>query len=261
VDESARGFRQGRGLKIASTWSERSLRRRVEQLAEGLDPGASVPPVGDLGPQAGLDLSQWAGTGSNRRPCGFQPGTAHPAPSGMVRPSRICPGQQGSRRRGHSGWFGLVRLGADQLGRTTAESRRRRRRRACSLVGAAALRVAGLAWQGRPPPAAPDKRAPPATALLGGALAGSGPGTSPCIDGLSLVSGGVPSALLDQTLRTTMAALEQVARRGNAGSTNRPLACKARSGKITTWSDDRRRRSQPAWHCPWLSAQDRSGLL
>jgi hypothetical protein len=56
-------------------------------------------------------------------------------------------------------------------------------------AGAAALRVADLAWQGRPPPAAPDKRAPPATAFLGGALAGSGPGTSPCIDGLSLVSG------------------------------------------------------------------------
>jgi hypothetical protein len=45
-----------------------------------------------------------------------------------------------------------------------------------------------LPTQGRPPPAAPDKRAPPATALLGGALAGSGPGTSPCIDGLSLVT-------------------------------------------------------------------------
>jgi hypothetical protein len=46
-----------------------------------------------------------------------------------------------------------------------------------------------LPRQGRPPPAAPDKRAPPATALVGGALAGSGPGTSPCIDGLSLVTG------------------------------------------------------------------------
>jgi hypothetical protein len=57
------------------------------------------------------------------------------------------------------------------------------------LAGAAALRVADLAWQGRPPPAAPDKRTRPATALLGGALGGSGPGTSPCIDGLSLASG------------------------------------------------------------------------
>jgi hypothetical protein len=57
------------------------------------------------------------------------------------------------------------------------------------LAGAAARRIADLAWQGRPPPAAPDKRAPPTTALLGGALAGSGPGTSPCIDGLSLVTG------------------------------------------------------------------------
>ena len=37
--------------------------------------------------------------------------------------------------------------------------------------------------------AAPDSEPRPATALLGGALAGSGPGTSPCIDGLSLVTG------------------------------------------------------------------------
>jgi hypothetical protein len=29
------------------------------------------------------------------------------------------------------------------------------------LAGAAALRLADLGWQGRPPPAAPDKRAPP----------------------------------------------------------------------------------------------------
>jgi hypothetical protein len=57
------------------------------------------------------------------------------------------------------------------------------------LVGAAARRVADLGWQGRPPPAAPDKRAPPGNRLVRGSLAGSGPGTSPCIDGLSLVSG------------------------------------------------------------------------
>jgi hypothetical protein len=42
----------------------------------------------------------------------------------------------------------------------------------------------------RPPPAAPDKRAPPGRSpCLGGALAGSGPGTSPCRGGLSLTSG------------------------------------------------------------------------
>jgi hypothetical protein len=45
--------------------------------------------------------------------------------------------------------------------------------------------------------AAPDKRAPPGNRLAGGALAGSGPGTSPCIDGLSLVTGMVvPQAAL-----------------------------------------------------------------
>jgi hypothetical protein len=37
--------------------------------------------------------------------------------------------------------------------------------------------------------AAPDKRAPPGNRLARGALAGSGPGTSPYIDGLSLVTG------------------------------------------------------------------------
>jgi hypothetical protein len=44
----------------------------------------------------------------------------------------------------------------------------------------------------RPPPAAPDKRAPPGRSpCLGGAPAGSGPGASPYVDGLSLVSGKV----------------------------------------------------------------------
>jgi hypothetical protein len=46
-----------------------------------------------------------------------------------------------------------------------------------------------------------------AIALLGGALAGSGPGTSPCIDGLSLVTGMVvPSALRVLTTRTMVGA-------------------------------------------------------
>jgi hypothetical protein len=46
-----------------------------------------------------------------------------------------------------------------------------------------------------------------AIALLGGALAGSGPGTSPCIDGLSLVTGMVvPSTLRVQTTRTMVGA-------------------------------------------------------
>jgi hypothetical protein len=56
-------------------------------------------------------------------------------------------------------------------------------------AGAATLRIADLAKARQTPAGCPDKRAPPATALLGGALAGSGPGTSPCIDGLSLVTG------------------------------------------------------------------------
>src|SRR5918998_389422 len=57
------------------------------------------------------------------------------------------------------------------------------------LAGAAALRVADLGWQGRPR-RLPRQASPAwAIALLGGALAGSGPGTSPYIDGLSLVTG------------------------------------------------------------------------
>jgi hypothetical protein len=39
-------------------------------------------------------------------------------------------------------------------------------------AGAAALRVADLAWQGRPPPAAPDKRAPPGNRLARGSPGG-----------------------------------------------------------------------------------------
>ena len=57
------------------------------------------------------------------------------------------------------------------------------------LAGAAALRVADLGWQGDPRRLPPTSEPRLAIALLGGALAGSGPGTSPCIDGLSLVTG------------------------------------------------------------------------
>jgi hypothetical protein len=41
---------------------------------------------------------------------------------------------------------------------------------ALPLAGAAALRFADLGWQGRPPPAAPDKRAPPGRSPCLGAL-------------------------------------------------------------------------------------------
>src|SRR5918999_120618 len=57
-------------------------------------------------------------------------------------------------------------------------------------------------WLARETPAGCPRQAGPAwaIALLGGALAGSGPGTSPCIDGLSLVTGMVvPSTLRVQT--------------------------------------------------------------
>jgi hypothetical protein len=74
------------------------------------------------------------------------------------------------------------------------------------LAGAAALRVRGP-WLARQTPAGCPRQASPAMtiALVGGALAGSGPGTSPCIDGPSLTTGMVvPSTLRVQTVRTTM---------------------------------------------------------
>ena len=55
--------------------------------------------------------------------------------------------------------------------------------------GAAALRVAALGWRGDPRQLPRQASPAQAIALLGGALAGSGPGTSPCVDGLSLVTG------------------------------------------------------------------------
>jgi hypothetical protein len=116
-------------------------------------------------------------------------GATRPAPSGIVRLGRVRPGQQRLGRLLVQGWCRLIRLGADQLGRTTAESRPRRYRDGHARPwGQRRSASRTLPRRGRPPPAAPDKRAPPATALLGGALAGSGPGTSPCIDGLSLVT-------------------------------------------------------------------------
>jgi hypothetical protein len=77
----------------------------------------------------------------------------------MVRLSYIHPGQQGARWACSSGWFGSMRCDAEQLGRTTAESRPRDLEKACPARGAAALRIADLGWQGRPrrlpPPSEP----------------------------------------------------------------------------------------------------------
>jgi hypothetical protein len=114
----------------------------------------------------------WAGTGSNRRPCGFQPGAAHPRPFGVVHLSRILPGQQGSSRACHSGWFGSVRLGPDQLGRTTAESRRGDMGEAYLLVGAAAHRVADLASARQTPAGCPRQASPAGNRLARGSPGG-----------------------------------------------------------------------------------------
>jgi hypothetical protein len=46
----------------------------------------------------------------------------HPDPSEIIRISCIRPGQQGRGRASHSGSSGRVRVGADQLGTTPAQS-------------------------------------------------------------------------------------------------------------------------------------------
>jgi hypothetical protein len=66
----------------------------------------------------------------------------------------------------------------------------------------------------RPPPAAPDKRARPAIALLGGALAGSGPGTSPYVGAIPGQRHGYPSVLPVQTMRTMVGFLDDMAPAG-----------------------------------------------
>jgi hypothetical protein len=93
------------------------------------------------------------------------------------------------------------------------------------LAGAAALRVRGP-WLARQAPAGCPRQASPAMtiALVGGALAGSGPGTSPCIDGPSLTTGMVvPSTLRVQTVRTTMVVLKDCFARCKS---TRQSACK-----------------------------------
>jgi hypothetical protein len=67
--------------------------------------------------------------------------------------------------------------------------------------GAATLRLADLCLARQTPPAAPDKRAPPGNRLVRGSPGGSGPGSSPCIGGLSPVTGMVVAQPLVQTMR------------------------------------------------------------
>src|SRR5215207_3859792 len=57
------------------------------------------------------------------------------------------------------------------------------------LAGAAALRVADLGWGAAGGVCVAEQASPPGNRLARGSLAGSGPGTSPCIDGLSPVTG------------------------------------------------------------------------
>jgi hypothetical protein len=83
-----------------------------------------------------------------------------------------------------------MRLDADQLGRTTAESRPRRR--ACPLVGAAALRVADLGKARKTPAGCPQQASPAGNRLVRGSPGRVWARTSPCIGGLFLVSAVIP---------------------------------------------------------------------
>jgi hypothetical protein len=114
----------------------------------------------------------WAWLDLNQRPHPYQ-GSA----LGLV-----CPGWDLRLGRRMYRWrpLGTARLRWHVDQRWTRPARSRGQRRS--------------AWRtlaGKETPAGCPRQASPAwaIALLGGALAGSGPGTSPCIDGLSLVTG------------------------------------------------------------------------
>ena len=92
----------------------------------------------------------WAGTGSNRRPCGFQPGEAHPDRSAIIRVSHIRAAQQGEAEVVIPGGSGFVRLGADRFGRTLAKSQRSARPTCRNTVDSADSRgPARSQWTGR----------------------------------------------------------------------------------------------------------------
>ena len=77
--------------------------------------------------------------------------------------------------------------------------------------GAATLRLAGLAWQGRPPPAAPTSEPRPAITLLGERWRGLGQGHRPGEAGCPWSPAWwYPSLLLVQTMRTTVAGLGHI---------------------------------------------------
>jgi hypothetical protein len=96
----------------------------------------------------------------------------------------------------------------------------------------------GGPWLARETPAGCPRHTSPAwaIALLGGALAGSGPETSPCIDGLSLVSGMVvPSTLRVQTTPATVAAVGDLASRSTRAWRREARTRGLRGGIRTRW--------------------------
>jgi hypothetical protein len=103
----------------------------------------------------------------------------------------------------------------------------------------------------RPPPAAPDKRARLAIALLGGAPAGSGPGTSPYVGAVPGQRHGYPSPLPVQTMRTIVGFLDDMA---PAGPITPGVLKLVRGG----WG---RRDSNPAPGCFAVRGRDGEGPL
>ena len=119
--------RRSHGKPNRPTRLDFACRSGVRNLAHDLQARTFVHPVMTNERLESSPAANGDGRGSARTadPSGFQPGATHPSPSGMVRLRRIHTGQQGCSWIGHSGWYGAVRLGADQLGRTLAESRPR----------------------------------------------------------------------------------------------------------------------------------------
>jgi hypothetical protein len=191
----------------------------------------------------------------------FQPGATRPAPCGMVRQSRIRPGQPRSRRIGRSGWCGSMRLGADQLGRTTAESRLRRRREGMPARGGSGAPHRGPD-RGKVDPrwAAPDKRAPPGNRLArgspGGVWARDIPLYRRAVPGQRSTA---PTPHLFKPMRTTVVSpRKKQGRLMQARSTDPLLAEPDRAllSSVRMWSGAGRGRFVVIRGCPLRTAQD-----
>jgi hypothetical protein len=174
--------------------SEIAVRRRLTGAAEiDGDYGLAFPQVNPL---------SWAWLDLNQRPHPYQ-GSA---------PGLVSPGWDLRPGRTMYGWRPLEtarnRSAPMACGPNVDQAR--------SLAGAAALRIADLGWQGDPRRLPPTSDPRLAITLLGGALAGSGPGTSPYVGAVPGHRHGYPSALPVQTMRTMVGFLDDMGPRGRS---------------------------------------------